>query len=270
MAFTDFCDIFGSFHEDGFNRIVSHIQRQRPSLFNYGTEDMLKKEKLYCSRIEAHPAVNEFKNPKITISPYLPIPGYAGPFGMSYLMQLTKILIDFHPSNTIDSLPGELEPPLRDQKFAMQASFCVGMGCPDKRTLDYLGDFDFDVFSNYTDINFETGKPEYGLPFEQMNCFCLDVYAVLHVERIDGQLRMKLDGFEIVDIRPQGLEDAMECYVEAIMRLSILPKLRIQLSDLVFNIQNYVTIEPTPISGDVPFNPSIAEDTLSVFVNLNS
>lgn len=269
MAFTDFCDVFGSFHEDGFNRILNHIQQQRPSLFNYGTEDMLKKQKLYCHPIEAHPAVKEFDNPLITISPYLPIPGYEGPFGMSYLMQLTKVQIDFHKSNSIE-LPSELDPPLQEQHFALQASFCVGMGCPDKRVIDYLSDLDLDkILGKVSDKDFTTGKPEYGLPFDKMNCFCLDVYAVLHMERREDEIVMRLDGFEIVDIRPLGLENALECYVETIIRLSVLPKLKLQLNDLVFNIEDYISIEPTPISGDVPFNPSVADDRLSVFVNLN-
>lgn len=35
MAFTDSSDLFASFHEDGFNRLISHVMQQRPSLFNY-------------------------------------------------------------------------------------------------------------------------------------------------------------------------------------------------------------------------------------------
>lgn len=268
MAFTDFCDVFGSFHEEGFNRIVRHLQLQRPSLFNYGTADMVGREQIYCHEIEAHPAVTEFNNPLITESPYLPIPGYAGSFGMSYLMQLTKVEIDFEPSNVIN-LPSELEPPLREQQFALQASFCVGMGCPERRILDYLGDANLDDLFSNSDYDFTTGKPENGIPFQQLNCFCLDVHAVLHVERRGGAIALRLDGFEITDIRPEGLENGMECYIETILRLSILPKIRIQLTDLVFDIQDFITVQPTPISSDVPFNPAIQEDAISVFINLN-
>ena len=38
MALTDHCDLFGAFHEEGFNRIVDHIRFQRPSMFNYATQ----------------------------------------------------------------------------------------------------------------------------------------------------------------------------------------------------------------------------------------
>ena len=32
MALTDNCDLYGAVHEDGVNRIIRHIMRQRPSL----------------------------------------------------------------------------------------------------------------------------------------------------------------------------------------------------------------------------------------------
>ena len=262
MAFTDNCDVFGCVHENGFNQIIKHIQHQRPSMFNYGTEDLIKRQD-YCQKIEAHPAIKEFGNPLITVSPYLPIPGYNGPYGMSYIMQLTKAKIDFHPSNVI-ALPPELNPPLKDQRMALNASFCIGMGCPDKEIIERI--------TQTTDDKDKDQRPEgpkTGLPFRKLNCFCLDVYAVIHAERSDGQIKLKLDGFEIVDIKPEGLENILECYVETIIRLSLLPKLKISLNDLVFDIEDYISIEPTPISGAVPFNPSIDKDKLSVFINLN-
>ncbi len=265
MALTEHCDVFACFHEDGFNRIINHIQLQRPSLFNYGTEDIIKNEKLRCQPIEAHSAVGQYNNPLITASPYLPIPGYSGPFGMSYIMQLTKLKIDFHPSNTI-VLPNELNPPLKDQHLALSASFCVGMGCPDKRYIDEitLKDQDKDDKREQRPVS-----PERGFPFRKLNCFCLDILAVLHIDRTHNYIELKLDGLEIVDIKPEGLENILECYIETIIRLSLLPKLRMSLNKLVFEIENYVTIQPTPISANVPFNPSVAKDKVSVFVNLN-
>ena len=48
MAFTDHCDVFGSFHEEGFNRIVDHIRFQRPSMFNYATQAIADNLSLLC------------------------------------------------------------------------------------------------------------------------------------------------------------------------------------------------------------------------------
>lgn len=266
MALTDHCDVFGSFHEEGFNRIIHHIQTQRPSVFNYGTQDIINRKDLWCKEIKAHDAVFRFGNPLLTRSPYLPIPGYNGPFGMSYIMQLTKVVIDFHPGNSI-ILPPELAPPLKEQHFALSATFCVGMGCPDKRYVDDITSKD--PQRDDEDRKEEPTDPTRGFPFEKLNCFCIDIVAVLHVERQNNYIELKLDGLEIVDIRPEGLENILECYIETIIRLSLLPKLRMSLNNLVFEIENYVTIEPTPISPNVPFNPSIGDDKVSVFVNLN-
>ena len=265
MALTDHCDVFGCFHEDGFNRILNHIQMQRPSLFNYGTADIINNEKLRCQKIEAHNSVYQYNNPLIKLSPYLPIPGYNGPFGMSYIMQLTKVKIDFHLGNSI-ALPPELNPPLKEQHLALAASFCIGMGCPDKEYIDEISLKDED---KKDDREQRIVNPERGFPFRELNCFCLDVVAVLHINRTNNYIELKLDGLEIVDIKPVGLENILECYVETIIRLSLLPKLRMSLNKLVFEIENYITIQPTPISANVPFNPSISKDKVSVFVNLN-
>jgi hypothetical protein len=67
MAFTDHCDVFGAFHEDGFNRIIDHIRFQRPSMFNYATQAIADNPGLLCRPIEAHPRLNQHGNPLVTI-----------------------------------------------------------------------------------------------------------------------------------------------------------------------------------------------------------
>ena len=53
MAFTDNCDLFASVHEDGVNRVIEHIRRQRPSWFNYATADYADPyAKLWCAKID--------------------------------------------------------------------------------------------------------------------------------------------------------------------------------------------------------------------------
>ena len=48
MALTDDCDLFASLHEDGLNKVVRHVMRQRPSLFNYATPDIIANRELWC------------------------------------------------------------------------------------------------------------------------------------------------------------------------------------------------------------------------------
>ena len=268
MALTDHCALFGSFHEDGFNRIVGHIQQQRPSLFNYATADLVGSDELYCQSIEAHPAVDQYGNLRVTISPFLPIPGYTGPYGMSYVMQLSGMKLDIHPGNSI-SLPPQLNPPLKEQHLAIMGKFCVGLGCPDRKYLDRIVREEHARQEKDRDKGREIpGGPEKGLPFGRLTCFCLEIYGVLHLERNGNAIDLKLDGLEIVDIKPEGLENGLECYLAAIIRLSLLPRLRLDLNDLVFSMGDFISIGPTPISGNVPANPSLADDKISVFLNL--
>ena len=75
---------------------------------------------------------------------------------------------------------------------------------------------------------------------------------------------------EIVDDSPQNLEQSLECYIKLLLKLVILPKLRILLEFLPFNILQLaaVTIKPTPESAQVPNNPAIEEDQLKAFINV--
>ena len=74
MAFTDNCDIFASFHEDGFNGIVGYVQQQRPSLFNYATAQLAANPQKLCQVINANPIVALRSNPLVTIVDLLPSP----------------------------------------------------------------------------------------------------------------------------------------------------------------------------------------------------
>jgi hypothetical protein len=110
------------------------------------------------------------------------------------------------------------------------------------------------------------------IPSRGLNCFCLRVAVVAHVERVGSgaaaAIQVVLDGLEIIDLSPEGLENGIECYLGTLLRLVVFPKLRITLNTLVFELGSYGTLSPTPVSAAVPFNPSIAKDALSVFIDL--
>ena len=85
-----------------------------------------------------------------------------------------------------------------------------------------------------------------------------------------------LDGFEIVDIVPTGLENSIECYVVLTLKLSVLPGLRILLKEMPLNLTQGVTdlfpkptnivLSSMPVSPALPNNPAIEEDLLKVFI----
>lgn len=123
MAFTDSCDVFASFREDGFNRIIDHVRRQRPSLFNYATADVARRDRLMCREIPVRPVVDLRSNPHVTLADPLPIPGTN--FGVNFAVQLTDLRLDFHPGKSV-ALPPELGPPLQPQRLAIRLGVCGG------------------------------------------------------------------------------------------------------------------------------------------------
>lgn len=277
MAFTDNCDVFGSIHEDGFNTIVGHVARQRPSLFNYGTRFFALRPEMLCHRIDAHPEVTRRGNPLITIEDPLPIPGTNGLYGLDFCIQLVKLAIDLHPGNAV-GLPPELAP-LGRQGVAFEVEACAGILCPDQKIAEKIGD---DLASRppvtgdkESDPLETPSLPPRPLPGDKVHCFCLTVFAVAHIERLNVRgeefLVVRLDGLEIVDIKPEGLEDALECYVATILRLAVLPKLRVAVRTLLMDINESLdpslNLELTPLSPAVPNNPAVEDDQIKVFAS---
>lgn len=258
MAFTDNCDLFGSVEERAINAVGRHVMRQRPSLFNYGTERIAENRRLWCRKVEVAQDVLVFANPLMTVVPPLPIPGTT--YSLEYCLQIAQVEIDFHPNDVVQ-LPPELGSTLPSQHFAGMAKVCAGIGCPSERLTDYLP-----VGGGRT-----KGKERGGtIPATEIDCFCLDVFVVGHVATDGVHLGAVLDGLEIVDIKPDGLESSLECYLSATIRLAILPQLRVALPTIVFDILQLatVTISPTPAPGVVPNNPAIEDDQLKAFINV--
>lgn len=263
MSFTDKCDLFGSVHEDGINLIVRHLMRQRPSLFNYGTDYISKHPSMFCQKIDATPDVYKHGNPLITVVEPLPVIGTNGAYGLDFIIQLNEMQIDFHKGNIFE-IPPELNPPLPTQHFAIKLRLCGGIGCPEQ--FPDTGSF---PDKEQRDRNQENGRIIVLHP-SKLDCFCIDLYLVGHFE-ISGNpsnqyFSLKLDGFEIVDIKPEALENSLECYVKSLLRLVVLPKLSFPIKNAIFNILDTVTLFAIAPSSDVPNNPSIEDDQLKIFV----
>ena len=272
MAFTDHCDVFGAFHEDGFNRIIDHIRFQRPSMFNYATQAIADNPALLCRPIVAHPRLNQHGNPLVTIIDPLPLPGTN--FALNFSVQLVDVKIDFHPANVV-ALPPELSP-LGAERFAISLRVCAGIGCPPAQVVS-------DLVPPPPDPDADPNQPppppppQVVLPpDQQLICVCLDVCAV-------GGLRFReyfqhfylepfVDRIEISDIEPADLESGLECVIDATLRLGFLPKLRILLEKMALDITDDVTIsvqpKPVAVSPAVPNNPAIEQDEVRAFIDL--
>ncbi|MGX7667175.1 hypothetical protein [Flavobacterium pedocola] len=286
MAFTNLSDVFASVHEDGFNQIIEQIAMQRPSLFHYGTESFVKNPKLLCCPPKkAHPEVIKRGNPIVSRLSYLPIPGYPGGVGLEFNFSLSELQIDFEPTNKFN-LPPELGVKLPAQAFAIKAIVCGGIACPDPKDLDQFIVYpepyrpDLSIKGNNDthprEFSVDVVTPKRGLPFNPKNihCFKIGLFAVLNLSRSsylgEPVLEIKLQNLELVDIKPDGLENSMECFLKTTLRLGILPQIRISLNALVLKLGDFISIEPAAITASLPNNPSVANDSLSVFLNLKT
>jgi hypothetical protein len=88
-----------------------------------------------------------------------------------------------------------------------------------------------------------------------------------------------VDGIEIVDLKPEGLENAIECYARLVLNRGLLPPISEFASQMAFGlfVIPTTTTPDVTVSGNiqvsasttVPNNPAREEDQLKVFVNLD-
>jgi len=271
MALTDNSDLYGAVDEKGINLVAQHVMRQRPSLFNYGTAFVAAKPELLCELINPAPAVIQKGNPIITVEDPLPVLGTNGAVALDFCFQLTRMEIDFHPGNVF-TLPPELSPPLDPQHFAIHVRVCGGLGCPSKDVVDTIPPPPPPPPPEKKE-EMPPPPPPIVPPPRKLECFCLDLFVVGHVEVTgsmgDQKLLGKVDGIEIVDIKPEGLENSLECYLDLLVRLVILPRTSIALEKLVFDMLNLatITLSPSPVSSAIPHNPAIEDNQLKVFLD---
>lgn len=268
MAFTDNCDLFGAVHEDGVNRVIRHIMRQRPSMFNYATADIAGNRELWCVPIDFTSDVIHYKNPLFTVMPPIPVIGVdSPPVSLSFIVQVPKVEVDFFPSNVIE-LPKKLKPPLANQHFALHITVCGSLGCPSEKVIDSIPD------TTQTFGISEQQQTPVHLP-GVLNCFCLDVYMIGHFEQafIHGQesLLGKVDAMDIVDIKPDALEENIICYIRTAVSLVLRQKLSIPLSTFFISFPLFgmgsVSLSPTP-NPPVPNNPAVEDDQLKAYITM--
>lgn len=260
MALTDNSDLYVAIHDNGINRIVRHVMRQRPSLFNYGTSLLLSNQQLLCQNIDVAPEVLRAGNPVITVLDPLPVIGTN--FGLNFCAQITKGEIDFHQGNII-TLPPELNPPLANQRLGIHFQACGGIGCPPTR-LPFPGR-----------LSFLRPREIVVLPASKLDCFCLDLFATGGAG-ITGpvgnqKIQLTVDDIEIVDLKPESLENSIECYALLALNQGIIPPLAESISNIAFGVINLPgSLGKIRISAStVPNNPAIEDDQLKAFINLD-
>ena len=277
MAFTGNCDLYGAVHEDGVNRVVQHIMRQRPSPFNYATSYIAQHPEAACAPVQHTSDVVHYHNLDFTVEGPIPILGAdAPPFGLNYAVQILSAQVDFFPENVF-ALPAELNPPLAGQRFALKVHVCGGLDCP---SLEYVNQVPPGGGEQSKDGAVAANVPPKQVvpPTRRLKCFCLDAYVVGHVEiQLSGGrhwLMGVVDDVDIVDIKPDELEAAIDCYLRFTFDLLLREKLAMPLDNLFLGLNKdlenklvKVTFSPTP-NPPVANNPAIEDNQVKAFLDL--
>lgn len=273
MALTDHASLYAAVTESGINRVAQLVMRQRPSLFNYATAGLIARQDLLCQAIDVDPEVTRSGNPLITVEQPLPILGTNGRYGLDFCFQLRVAQIDFAPGNAV-ALPPSLAP-LPAQRMAVHVGVVGGVACPPAQVIAQL--------PPVADPNFDLGNlnVQQVIPLSGLNCFSLDAFVVLGT-RVLGQppnevLGVQVTGFELVDVEPAGVESIIECYVNLVTQLAVLPRLRamaptafhLPLPSLSPDVSLPLVFDATftPTSAAVPNNPAFEDDQVKLFVN---
>jgi hypothetical protein len=276
MSLTSSSDIYSAVHEEGINLIIRHIMLQRPSLFNYGTSLIVNNPRLLCEPIEVAPGITTL----ITEMDPLPVVGTYG-VGLNYCFQITDMETDFHPGSVF-TLPPELNPPLSSQEFAFLVRICVGMGCPPR---GYLKEVDLPPeylvpFERLPQTGEERERPRdlppIVLPTRELECFCIELF-ITGTSDIVGpvgsqEIRIALEEPEIVDIKPMGMENSMECYMNTVIQLVVIPRVNKAITKILFETIDLGDLGSINISAStsVPNNPAIEDHQMKVFIDIDS
>ena len=256
-------DVFGSITDDALNRIAGFTQVRAPFLFNYVAPSIVDGNELWltCYDVPDSPLGNV---PKYTRMSAFPVPGI--PVALPYCIQIFDADIDFHPSDQI-TLPEELLPPLQEQSFALRVQCNFGVACIPDDVAQLVAN------RRFNNPNQDERQPLV-VPAKSLVCFVLTGFATgrLVVTAAPGaptpveQIQVQVDGIDIVDITPSGLEEAIECYLTAVLKSYVLPTFVLALQPLVVKSLGFdATIQLTP---GLPHNPAIEENELRLWLDV--
>lgn len=264
-------DLYAAITDDTVNRLIGHLHARAPYLFNYVAPSIkpVKDDRgqivgfadnwLTCYDVEPAPPPGV---PRYTRIPPFGLPGVAVKLPCS--IQIVDLDVDFHPSDEV-TLPIELSPPLAAQRFAVQTMVQFGVACVPPGAVEtpnvafYNNDFPFRRLPV--------------LPVDSLTCFLVQVFATGHLTvATEGapptqRIKLAVDGLEIVDVSPSGLEQAIECYLVAMLKGAILPQLVLALQTLPIKTLGITSVTPTLTAG-LPNNPAIEQNELRVWLDL--
>ncbi|MDP9107259.1 MAG: hypothetical protein M3N49_15175 [Candidatus Eremiobacteraeota bacterium] len=259
--FTAHSDLFVAIHEDGLNLIAQNVMKQRPSMFNYASAAIAAQKNLWCAPVDVTPDVTAHGNPIFTVEQPLPVLGTIAPAAsLDWSAQVLGIRLDVHPGNVV-TLPAELHPPLKQQRFAFAVDVAGQIACPDAEALS----------AAEPKGQQDRLEPVVLSPGRKPNCFKLEAIAIgrVDVKTVNGTdaVVTTIDDVDIVGLGGEPFEDAISCYVRTTLNLVLFQRLRIALSTFLLHV-NLMGGTISLALAPVPHNPALQEDRIELFVNL--
>lgn len=185
MSLTQVQQVFASIHESALNDVLRAFFSARPRYLRYGS-----------------PAFVPATNVTATQMPAIAFPGLPGGIDWAVRFQLPRI--DLHKETA--TLPPQLTLPAGG--FALRTAVQLCINCVKRR--DDRG----------SDKPNDDRKPPKSLGEE--TCTELEVFAIGHLDSWNdasgnGEIRLRVDAVELVDITPDSLESLLECLIRMLL-----------------------------------------------------
>lgn len=187
MSLTDTQRVFASIHESALNDLLRAFFTARPRYLRYGS-----------------PAFVPATNVTATQMPAIAFPGLPG--GIDWAVQFEIPRIDLHDPD--DALPPQLALP--PGGFSLRTAVKLCINCVKRRDDRGQG-------------KDPTGKPnDDDRSLGEVTCTELGVFAIGHLDSWNdasgnGEIRLRVDAVELVDITPDNLESVLECLIRMLL-----------------------------------------------------
>ena len=186
MSLTQAQHVFASIHESALNDLLTAFFNARPRYLRYGSPAFVASTNVTATQMAA-----------------IGFPGLPG--GIDWAVRFSIPRIDLHKQS--DPLPSQLTLPPGGFSLRTDVELCVN--CVRRRD-DTKPGASHDNAGNQ------------GQRLGEVTCTKLQVFAIGHLDSWNdssgnGEIRLRVDAVELVDITPDSLESVLECVIRMLL-----------------------------------------------------
>ena len=240
MGITQAEHVFGGVHENALNDVIRAFCTARPRHLRYGS-----------------PAFVPATTIGATAMPAIGFPGIAG--GIDWSVAFATPVVDLHPETS--GLPPELSLDPGQLSVSTAVELCID--CRHRRSPPRdPKDKERGDQEDHERPNDDRRDEKPRRKPEREICAFLEVFALGHLEVVNatsggGSVSVRIDAVELVDVRPEGLEDVLECLIlmllDATLSNMVLPLEALRAGAFSLVLQRGPAIENDQVNvyGDV-------------------